>query len=415
MSSNETAAEPEALSSGRAWAVTLVATLTMALSYVDRQVLAVLAPTVQRELALGDAQYGWLQSAFSLAYLAAAPIAGRLLERFGIRRGMLVAVLLWSAVSAMHAGMSGFFVLFTLRILLGVTESPSFPGSASAIARVQSPEARPRALGVLYTGSSLGAMIAPPLATALAASFLGWRGAFVGVAALGLLWVPLWLYVTGDPRVARALEVKAGPRGPSLFEVARHPAVMRASALVAASSPIFAFILLWSSKVLVEVHGVAQTDVGTYLPLAPLLFDVGAILFGHAASVYAKRRGAERTPTALALLAGALALVVMVLPWAPGAWAYVILAGLALAGGAGLFAMLTGDMVNRVGPGLAATAGGVTAAVQSILYVIANPLFGYAREALDGYAVIQVALGLWLVPGLLFWLAFRPALTASSR
>lgn len=354
----------DGLSPARAWAVTLVATLTMALSYVDRQVLAVLAPTVQRELALDDSEYGWLQSAFSLAYLAAAPLAGRLLERFGVRRGMLVAVLLWSTVSALHAGMSSFFVLFTLRILLGVTESPSFPGSASAIARVQSPEARPRALGVLYTGSSLGAMIAPPLATALAASFLGWRGAFVGVAALGLLWVPLWLFVTGDPRVTRALDVGAQGAGPSLLEVARHPAVQRASVLVAASSPIFAFILLWSSKVLVEVHGVVQADVGTYLPLAPLLFDLGAILFGHFASGYAKRHGAEATPSGLALLAAGLALIVMVLPWAPGPWAYVILAGLALAGGAGLFAMLTADMVNRVGPGLAATAGGVTAAVQ---------------------------------------------------
>lgn len=407
--------ESPGLSRGRAWAVTMMATATMAISYLDRQVLAVLAPTVQRELELDDVEYGALQSAFSLSYLVAAPLAGWLLERVGVRRGMLFAVLSWSAVSALHAGMSSFAVLFALRIALGATEAPSFPGSAAAITRAQPPAARPRALGVLYTGSSLGAMIAPPLATALSASVWGWRGAFVGVAVCGLVWVPLWLAVTGHRDVKAALAVRPDAPRTSPWIALRHPAVLRASLLVAAASPIFAFVLLWSAKVLVEVHGVAEGDVGQYLPFAPLLFDLGAVGFGHFASVHARERSALSTPTAVALTAAALAASVVLLPFAHGPWSYVLGAGIALAGGGGLFAVLTADMVSRVGPHMAASAGGITAAVQSIMYVLANPAFGWMRRSYEGYAEIFVGLGVWLVPGVVGWILWRPAAPPAGR
>lgn len=394
------------MSPGRAWAITFVATATMALSYLDRQVLAVLAPTVQGDLGLSDAEYGWGHSAFSIAYLCAAPLAGRALERLGIRRGMLVAVLAWSAVAAAHAGLSGFVTLVALRAALGVGESPSFPGSAAAITRAQPPAARPRALGVLYTGSSFGAMVAPPLATALAGTVLGWRGAFAGVALVGLVWIPLWLAITRGPDVQATLAARpnATGRAPSLLEVGRHPAVLRAGLLVAACSPLFAFVLLWGSKVLVEVHGVAQEDVGRYLPWPPVLFDAGAVLFGHLASVYARRRGPLSSPRLVVAAAGVCALAIAALPLAEGPWTFVVLAGVAMAGGAGLFAILTADMMTRVGPALAASAGGFTASVQSVMYVVANPAFGHAREALGGYDEIAIVLGALVVPGVVAWI-----------
>lgn len=404
---------PPPLSAARAWAVTLVATSTMAISYLDRQVLAVLAPTVQAELHIGDEAYGWLQSAFSLAYLASAPVAGLLLERVGIRRGMLVAVLAWSAVAAMHAGAPTYVALFSLRLLLGATESPSFPGSAATIARSQPAHARARALGVLYTGSSFGAMIAPPLATGLTALLGSWRGAFVGTAVIGLAWVPLWLWVTGHPTLRSRLGHGLGsrPAGPGLLVVGRHRGVVRASILVAAASPLFAFVLLWGSKLLTEAHGVEQADVGRYLWLPPLLFDLGAVFFGHLASVHAARHGVGSVPVAIVLVALALALALGLLPFVHGPWPVVLVAGVAMAGGAGLFAILSADMITRVGPDVAATAGGFTASVQSLLYVVANPLFGRGVATFGGYDEVVFGIVLWLVPGALVWLVWRPDTT----
>src|SRR5258708_583737 len=180
----------------------------MTISYLDRQVLAVLAPTISEVLDITDAQYGWLQSAFSLSYLACAPFAGRMLERVGIRHGLLLAVLAWTIVSAAHALAFSLAIMFALRILLGAAEAPSFPGAAATIARTQPPSARARAIGVLFTGSSIGAMLAPILATRMAAWVGDFRGAFVGVALVGLAWVPVWWLATSHP----AIRERLGPR-----------------------------------------------------------------------------------------------------------------------------------------------------------------------------------------------------------
>src|SRR5207253_298270 len=89
-SARRTAGTPEPYAWTTAWLVTLVATSTMTISYLDRQVLAVLSPTISEQLHIGETAYGWLQSAFSIAYLACAPFAGRLLERAGVRHGLLL-------------------------------------------------------------------------------------------------------------------------------------------------------------------------------------------------------------------------------------------------------------------------------------------------------------------------------------
>src|SRR5262245_53696994 len=148
----------------------------MAVSYVDRQTLAVLAPTVTRVLGISEPEYGFLISAFSIAYLVGAPLSGRLIDAVGARRGLLGAVLIWSLVAAVHALAPGFGVLFALRIALGLAEAPSFPGAAQTIHRALPPAEQARGFGVLFTGSSFGAMVAPPLATFIEAR-LGWRWA----------------------------------------------------------------------------------------------------------------------------------------------------------------------------------------------------------------------------------------------
>ncbi len=382
----------------------------MAVSYLDRQVLGVLAPSVRSDLGIDNEAYGWVAAAFSYAYLLATPIAGRLLERLGVRRGLLVSVIVWSLVSASHGLATSIAALFVLRLALGVSEAPSFPGAAASIARALPPAQRPRGLGVLFTGTSLGAMLAPPLAAWLAVSLESWRFGFAGVALVGLLWVPLWLAVTAPRHVRALLDAPpdaSAPR-PSLLAMLKRPAVLRAGALVLASSPAFAFFFLWSSLYLHDVHGVAQADVGRYLWLPPLLLDLGAVTFGFLAGRHAARHGAERSPVALAAICAALVAAVALLPLARDPWTATLLFGVVLAGGGGLFAILTADLMTGVGPALAASAGGITAAAQSIAYIVASPLIGRAVESSGGYDLAIVALAVWLVPGTLVWVLMRP-------
>src|SRR6478752_5249509 len=125
-----------ALSNRRAWFVAIVATLTMAVSYIDRQALSALAPTVTEHLHLDDAAYGIIQAAFSIAYLIGAPLAGKWIDRVGARRGLVWSMLLWTLAGVLHALVPGFAVLFVLRIALGFAEAPGFPGAAQTMQRV---------------------------------------------------------------------------------------------------------------------------------------------------------------------------------------------------------------------------------------------------------------------------------------
>lgn len=412
------------LSRGAAWALALTATFTMAVSYIDRQTLAVLAPRVTAELGISDTAYGWLVSAFSIAYLVGAPLAGRLIDVVGARRGLLGAVLVWSIVAAVHAVVPGFGVLFALRILLGLAESPSFPGAAQTVHRALPPHERARGLGVLFTGSSVGAMIAPLLATSVERHY-GWRIAFLVTAAAGLVWVPVWLAVAWSAKGRAALDnptteepsdratyrrspmsTREVARTPWL-DVLRHPAVLRAIAVVFAASPGIALFLNWGAKYLVGTHGLTQSDVGRYLWLPPLVFDVGAIAFGHYASKRAKAR--EGAPDRLLLgMAMVLATLMALVPLAPGPWSAVAIAGVALAGGGGLFALLTADMLMRVQPSVVSTAGGITAAAQSLAYIVVNPIIGATVQSSGSYVPALVGVSVWVVPGCLVWLAWQP-------
>ena len=400
------------LSRGEAWALTLTATLTMAVSYADRQALAVLAPTVTKELGISEAQYGWLISAFSLAYLVGAPLAGALIDRIGARRGLLGAVLVWSLVAGLHAIVPGFGVLFALRIALGLAEAPSFPGAVQTVHRALPPADRARGFGVLFTGGSIGAMLVPPLAVALEKRW-GFRVAFLGTAAIGLLWIPVWLGVAFRPRARRALdrgaEIEgAAQRAPSARQLLTHGAVLRAATAVIASAPMMAFVLNWGSKYLVHDHGLAQGQVGAYLIFPPLSMDVGAVLFGHLASVRAKRRKDGSPPRALLAAAGVLCATGAAIPLGGGPAGAIALASACMAGGGGLLALITADMLTRVDPAAVSSAGGIVAAAQSLSYIVASPLIGRALSHGSGYPVVLTALGVWVLPGCAAWLLWKP-------
>jgi ACS family hexuronate transporter-like MFS transporter len=392
-----------------AWLVAIVATLTMTVSYIDRMTLAVLAPTVTKALDISDEAYGWLGSAFSMAYLLGTPFAGWWIDRAGARRGLVASVVAWSAVAALHAIVPGFATLFVLRLALGITEGPGFPGASQTVQRILPARDRERGFGVLFTGSSFGTMIVPPLA-ALVFRHAGWRVAFLITACAGLLWIPLWIAVTRSPAVRAQLDVAtaaspAVPR-PALRELISHPIVIRALVAIFAVAPVFAFPQTWGAKYLVRAFAVKQGDVGHYLWLPPLVFDVVAILIGDRAS---RQRRAEGAPPRMLFALGAtLAVTLAVLPLATTPWQSVIILGVAMAGSGAVYALVTADLLGRMPAGSVSFAGGILAGGQSLALIIANPLIGRAVDRIGNYDAVALFLAAWVVPGSLIWLRWRP-------
>ena len=400
------------LSASRAWTVVVLVTLVMSVSYIDRQTLAALAPTVRDALHISHEQYGYVLAAFSLAYLVGAPLAGALLDRTGARKGLAFAVLAWSAVAALHAVVPSLGVLVALRILLGFAEAPSFPGAVQTVQRALPRERRSAGVGLLFTGSSLGAMIAGPLAIYARRAFGGWRPAFLGTALIGLLWVPVWLAVTGRRSIGQALASDPPPPPdsaaplPSRWSLLLTAPVARAVLLVVFSAPVIMFGLNWWPQYLADAHGLSQDALAAYVPLPPLFFDLGSIAFGTLASRADRREASHGQTSSRVVLMGVAALLgatLSLVPLAKGPWAATFLAAVALAGGGGIFALLTADMIARVHPSQVSTAGGITAAAQSIAYVIANPLVGRFVEVEHSYGMVLVALGVVVPPAMVVW------------
>ena len=171
---------------------------------------------------------------------------------------------------------------------------------------------------------------------------------------------------------------------------------------------MMSYALNWSSKYLVAAFALPQRDIGRFLWLPPLLYDLGSIGFGHFASRRLLRAGGELSPPRLLLgCALLLALTVMLLPLAPNPWLSVVLIGLAMAGGGGLFALVTADMLARVPQHAVSAVSGLSAAGQSVAYIIASPLIGWGIEHVTHTGVVR-GLGLWLLPGCIAWLLWKP-------
>lgn len=401
----------------QAWTVTIIATLTMTVSYIDRQTLSVLAPAVTKALDINNETYGWLGSAFSISYLFGTPFAGWWIDRIGARRGLVASVFAWSAVAALHALVPGFGVLFGLRLLLGITEGPGFPGAVQTVQRVLPPEARERGFGILFTGSSIGAMLVPPLAS-LIYRHAGWRVAFLLTSAAGLIWVPLWIAVTRSRAVRDRLDsatAAAAPTEPrlTLGELLGHPIIIRALCGVIAAAPVFSFSQIWGAKYLVRTFGLEQGDVGNYLWLPPVLFDLGAVLFGDRASRQRRPEGAP--PRGLYAIGIVLAVVLGTLPLAATPWQSMWIMGIAMGGSGALYTLITSDLLGRMPAGSVSFAGGVMACAQSMALIISSPLIGRAVDKLGDYDAIGIALAIWVIPGSLIWLLWHPPVRLEPR
>ena len=387
-----------------AWAVVIVATMTMTVSYVDRVTLAVLAPSVTHDLDISETTYGWLLSSFSIAYLVGTPLGGWWIDRFGARRGLVVSLLAWSAIAAMHAIVPGVIVLFALRLALGLAEGPSFPGAAQTVQRALAADERARGFGVLFTGSSIGGLIAP-IAAAWLFDRAGWRAAFLVTSAAGLIWIPLWLAVT-SPRAARAAldapPAEEAPARPPLGTLLRDPFVIRALLGVFAAAPLVGFVQGFGSKYLQLTFLVEQGGVGHYLWLPPLAFDAGAILFGDLASRFG---GSIRVLYTIAIALGAS---IALMAFADTPWQSMQYAATGLAGAGGLYTLITADLLERSAAQHVSFTGGIIAGAQSLALIAMGPIVGASVDATHAYTWATIGIGAWVLPGSLIWLVWRP-------
>jgi ACS family hexuronate transporter-like MFS transporter len=406
-----------------AWPLAIVAALTMSVSYVDRQTLAAISPAVTAAFGIDETHYGWLIGSFSIAYLVFAPLSGAAVDRLGARWGMAAALVVWSVLAGLHALGTSFGALFAMRFLLGAAESPAFPSSAQAIRRALPGAGRPLAIGILFTGGSIGALVAAKLAIAIEGAY-GFRGAFVGTAVIGALWLPVWLIATAGHGLERGVTRPPEEAAVSLLAVLRDPPVLRAVVAIVGVAPGLMFVLNWTAKYLVGPWSVPRPATANYLAACAIFYDLGAVGFGwlqlrrekHAAIAAGGGVDAAPKPTHRGLVLGAmgLAAVIALTPLMRSPWTAVLALAVSAFGGGGIYTLVTTDALDRVPASRASRAGGLCAAAQSIAYVVAGPLVGFAIDVTHGYTVALVGLGIFTLPTCLAF-AFWPGISVAPR
>ncbi len=182
------------------WVIVLILLGSTSINYLDRLTISVLAPTLRDEFDMSNTQYAWVINAFQFSYLIFYSVGGRLADLLGVRRALSLFVVWWSVASMLHTFVVGVKSLAASRFLLAMGEGGNWPTVIKAVAERVPGSMRSFGIGVVNSGSSLGAMLAPPLVAWLAVTW-GWRLAFFLTSLLGFLWLPFWLFHTRrDPR-----------------------------------------------------------------------------------------------------------------------------------------------------------------------------------------------------------------------
>lgn len=252
------------------WFAVSIFTISSFLNYLDRQLLAAVAPSLRSEFHLSNHEYGQIVSVFSVLYALVAPLAGLFIDRVGLNAGVSIAVIVWSFAGAGTGLTHSVRGLFSSRILLGIAEAAGIPCFGKANASYL--PARDLAMGtaVNQVGISLG-LAAAPLIVARVAPLYGWRASFIVCGALGLIWTPLWLLTS---KMIPAVDHPTTATHLSIGELLRD---RRLWALVFGTVFIMVLYTLWTNWTtlyFVEQWHLTQEDANRRFAWIPPLFAV---------------------------------------------------------------------------------------------------------------------------------------------
>ena len=261
-----------------------------ALNYVDRQVLALLKPTLEAEFNWSDQEFAHLGSAFQLTAAASVLFVGWLVDRFGVRAAYGGAVAIWSLAGIAHAFAATVGQFLAARIVLAAAESINTPAAVKAAAQYLPLKERSLGLGLVNTAPNIGAVFTPLLIPPFALAF-GWQAAFIVTGALGFIWLAFWLPATRHlapveapaPVPIQSDEKKEGgkllPWMTELFSDRRTWAVAGAKAL---TDMVWWFMLFWTPDLFSRVFKMSQAELGGPIAVIYSMAALGALSSGFA-------------------------------------------------------------------------------------------------------------------------------------
>ncbi len=382
------------------WLVLALLFIATGLSFLDRQVLSMTIIKIQAEFKFSDVEYGFVNTAFLISYALMFTVGGRLIDTWGSKIGLAVAVGIWSVACGLHGMMTGFYQLVAFRFLLGMGEGACFPGAAKTVYEWFDEKKRGLANGIAIGGAAMGAVIAPPLIILISSQF-GWRWSFIIPAIAGIVWVIIWLYIPwGENSHAKKNKSIVKQSVIPFLAILKNRAAFTFILIRFLLDPVIYFIMFWVPKYLNTERNVSFEQIGNLFWIPFLALGISNIIGGWFSDRLVKNNfsvnRARKTVMGIAALLTVVApfiATVSTVEMAVGLMAVIMFAhGFWITNYITAISDIFGKNGTSTVVGLSGTAGAISG-------LIINPLIGLIVQNYS-YAPI------WIASGILYPLAF---------
>lgn len=351
---------------GFRWAICSLLFFSVALNYIDRNIIGILKAPLSLELGWSELDYAHIASAFQFAYAFGYLLGGRFMDRVGVKRGLPLAVLLWSVAAAAHGLCSlvphsqtvtlslawlslgslaipaTAFGFMTARIALGLAEGGNFPGAIKTVAEWFPVKERALATGIFNAGTNIGAILCPVIVPRMI-STLGWPSTFYLTGGLGLFWLVGWWLLYDNPEKHRRLSdaerayIRAGQPAASEQKVSvpwlallGHRAVWAYIAAGILAAPVWNIYMFFLPDFLQKKFQLDLVAVGDWTGVFYFLASFGGVAGGWLAGRLLGRGWSVNAARKLTLLSCAVAVVpIFLAPSMPNVLLTVVVVGLA--------------------------------------------------------------------------------------
>ena len=251
------------------WRICTLLFFVTTLIYLERQVLGVLAPELERVIGWDEIQYGNIVMAFQMAYALGMLLSGRFLDGVGPRIGYALAIAVWTLATSGQSLARSVLAFAMARFVLGLAEAPNFPAAIKTVAEWFPNKERALATGIFNSGANIGAIVAPATAPWVAAHF-GWQWAFVFLGVLSAIWIVPWAVTYRQPERHPRLSatelayIQSDPQEPAVrvpwVRLVPHRQTWAFLVGKFLTDPIWWFFLYWLAKFLNQQYGLTRSS-----------------------------------------------------------------------------------------------------------------------------------------------------------
>lgn len=398
------------------------------INYIDRQVLGILAPVLQRTIGWTDLQYSYIVGGFQFAYALGLILAGRMVDKLGTRIGYAIIMAVWSLSAMSHSLASSVMEFATARFFLGLGEAGNFPAAVKATAEWFPQRERALATGIFNAGTSVGPILAPVLVPWVALRF-GWQAAFLMTGLFSMMWIVMWLLFYRPPAkhhsvgAAEFAYINSDREEPAKAIPLRSLLTQRQTWAFAAgkflTDPIWWFFLFWLPLFLTRRFHLSLGQLTLPLIVVYNVSTVGSISGGWLPGWMSRRGMAmNRARIITMLLCACLVTPIFFASRAPSEWVSIALISLAVAAHQGWSANLfttVSDMFPRAAVGSVVGIGATLGSIGGVLFSLGT---GWILHLTHNYSpLFVIAAGAYLLAlGVMQWLApgFRSASVAET-